>query len=115
MLRARKICSQHLPELIDWAIPFNIRTPPIEVLYISPPWKSKLLTPQEKKIKVPTHSPFRIYSEIKDADTQKTPPPPPRISLNLNRGGADINGMAHLMFSGRHSLSFMAQTPQHYG
>ena len=58
--------------------------PPIEVLYFSPPQKNKLLTPQEKKIKVSTHSPFRIYSKIKDADTQKTDtqktPPPPSSS-----------------------------------
>ena len=50
--------------------------PPIEVLYISPPQKSKLLSPQEKKIKVPTHYPFRIYSKIKNANIQETPPPP---------------------------------------
>ena len=82
-------------EKLKWAIPFNIRTPPIEVLYISPPWKSKLLTPQEKKIKVPTHSPFRIYSEIKDADTQKTPPPLPLGFPLTSIGGVHVlNGMA---------------------
>ena len=58
--------------------------PPIEVLYMSPPQKSKLLTPQEKRIKVPTHSPFRIYSKIKDASTQKTPPPPHHQSLFIH-------------------------------
>ena len=32
-------------QLTEWAIPFFIRTPPIEGLYDSPPQKSKLLTP----------------------------------------------------------------------
>ena len=50
-----------------------IRTPPIEVRYISPPQKSKLLTPQEKKIKVSTNK----------------RPPPPQKSRSLNRGVAD--------------------------
>ena len=32
-------------KILKWAIPFFIRNPPLEGLYISPPQKNKLLTP----------------------------------------------------------------------
>lgn len=49
-----------------------IRILSTEVLSISPPQKSKLLTPQERKINVPDTSPFRIHQRIRGADTVKS-------------------------------------------
>ena len=57
----------------NWAIPFNIHNPPIEVLYIfSPPQKVNFWPPRKKRSKcqhTPPPPPLRIYSKIKGADT----------------------------------------------
>ena len=72
---------------LQWAIPFFICTPPpIEVLYISPPQESKLLTPQEKEDQIADTLPLQdLFKDQRCRHTKD--PPPPWISLNLNRGG----------------------------